>query len=256
MEGRQGAPVFAHGGFKGGVGAQRSIGTDAIDVAALDLRRCVWHECCVPPVHILCSFFNVSCCTLDRCHVRGDASDAAALYVRGCIVRAVCDVSCCGAWCTTAMQIVDVGVFRLMSSAEQPLEPLVDKFEQLANEAIRVLKAQPTLCQVQLPCKVFGDIHGQFRDLLILFRQCVVFGSSSIIVVPSTAPSDQFLACSDAKTLLTPRVHAHRWAGQVWLSQPSFRRRGRGLVCLQRRLCRPRVPPSTVFHNAQELTKM
>ena len=52
MEGRQGAPVFAHGGVKGGVGAQRSIGTDAIDVAALDSRRCVWHECCVPPVHI------------------------------------------------------------------------------------------------------------------------------------------------------------------------------------------------------------
>ena len=32
MEGRQGAPVFAHGGVKGGVGAQRSIGTDAIFV--------------------------------------------------------------------------------------------------------------------------------------------------------------------------------------------------------------------------------
>jgi len=39
----------------------------------------------------------------------------------------------------------------------------------LAMGACRVFAGQPMLVEVGLPCKVFGDIHGQLRDLLILF---------------------------------------------------------------------------------------
>mmetsp|Transcript_98945 Transcript_98945/g.284260 ORF Transcript_98945/g.284260 Transcript_98945/m.284260 type:complete len:765 (+) Transcript_98945:43-2337(+) len=39
-------------------------------------------------------------------------------------------------------------------------------------KACRVqLEAQSNLVRVQVPAKVFGDIHGQFRDLLLLFEQ-------------------------------------------------------------------------------------
>ena len=32
-------------------------------------------------------------------------------------------------------------------------------------------QAQASMVDVGLPCKVFGDIHGQFRDILLLLRQ-------------------------------------------------------------------------------------
>jgi hypothetical protein len=39
----------------------------------------------------------------------------------------------------------------------------------LANACKRVLSAQPTLVHVHAPTKLFGDVHGQLRDLLQLF---------------------------------------------------------------------------------------
>mmetsp|Transcript_45816 Transcript_45816/g.106454 ORF Transcript_45816/g.106454 Transcript_45816/m.106454 type:complete len:770 (+) Transcript_45816:84-2393(+) len=38
----------------------------------------------------------------------------------------------------------------------------------------KILAEQPMLAEVKAPCKVFGDIHGQLRDLLLLFA---AFGS-------------------------------------------------------------------------------
>lgn len=40
----------------------------------------------------------------------------------------------------------------------------------LAAEVKSVLAREGTLTEMDLPCKVFGDIHGQFRDLLLLLH--------------------------------------------------------------------------------------
>jgi len=45
------------------------------------------------------------------------------------------------------------------------------QLEMLAKECQSVLSKQPVLVPVPVPCKVFGDIHGQFRDLLLLFAE-------------------------------------------------------------------------------------
>jgi len=44
----------------------------------------------------------------------------------------------------------------------------------LTNAAKKLVANQPTLPEVSAPCRVFGDLHGQFRDLLLLFK---VFGA-------------------------------------------------------------------------------
>lgn len=41
----------------------------------------------------------------------------------------------------------------------------------LATSCYKILSMQPMMVQVPCPCKVFGDIHGQLRDLLLLFRE-------------------------------------------------------------------------------------
>ena len=51
-----------------------------------------------------------------------------------------------------------------------------DEVISLCEEAQEVLMAEPTLLKVSAPVKVFGDIHGQFGDLMRLFRQ---YGSPS-----------------------------------------------------------------------------
>lgn len=40
----------------------------------------------------------------------------------------------------------------------------------LAQETQRVLAAQPSLVHVHAPVKIFGDVHGQLRDLLLLWN--------------------------------------------------------------------------------------
>eukprot|EP00928_Gymnodinium_smaydae_P061957 TRINITY_DN45907_c0_g1_i1.p1 TRINITY_DN45907_c0_g1~~TRINITY_DN45907_c0_g1_i1.p1 ORF type:complete len:747 (-),score=145.42 TRINITY_DN45907_c0_g1_i1:77-2317(-) len=41
--------------------------------------------------------------------------------------------------------------------------------QALCSHATALLSRQPTLVHVSAPCKVFGDIHGQFQDLLLFF---------------------------------------------------------------------------------------
>lgn len=53
-------------------------------------------------------------------------------------------------------------------------EEYIDTLVQLANATRKIVAAQPVLAEVAPPCKIFGDIHGQLRDLLLLFA---VFGA-------------------------------------------------------------------------------
>ena len=41
----------------------------------------------------------------------------------------------------------------------------------MASAAQQVIRSQPVMVRCPAPCKVIGSIHGQFRDLLLLFRE-------------------------------------------------------------------------------------
>jgi hypothetical protein len=43
--------------------------------------------------------------------------------------------------------------------------------KRLGDEAKRIVQLQPMVARVPSPAKVFGDVHGQLRDLLLLFRE-------------------------------------------------------------------------------------
>jgi diadenosine tetraphosphatase ApaH/serine/threonine PP2A family protein phosphatase len=43
-------------------------------------------------------------------------------------------------------------------------------FGDLSSEAHRIISAQPIVSRLHPPCKVFGDIQGGFRELLLLFN--------------------------------------------------------------------------------------
>ena len=61
----------------------------------------------------------------------------------------------------------------------------------------RVVSAQPTLVSVPAPAKIFGDVHGQLRDLLLLFREFGLPVSPCVSVpfshIPTDAPDPKLL---------------------------------------------------------------
>jgi len=50
------------------------------------------------------------------------------------------------------------------------VEDVADMLTKLAEAVEDVLQNQPTLTQAPVPCKIFGDTHGQLRDVLLLFH--------------------------------------------------------------------------------------
>jgi len=44
------------------------------------------------------------------------------------------------------------------------------KFAELSQEVGRILASQPSLNEVSVPAKIYGDIHGHFRDMLLLLH--------------------------------------------------------------------------------------
>jgi len=46
----------------------------------------------------------------------------------------------------------------------------LDTLMLLANAACKLLASQPPLVAASTPCRVFGDLHGQLRDLLLFFH--------------------------------------------------------------------------------------
>lgn len=63
---------------------------------------------------------------------------------------------------------VDEGILAQLLCASSQAQ-LCDAVRLLAVGVQEELRAQATLTDVKAPCKVFGDIHGQLRDLLLLF---------------------------------------------------------------------------------------
>jgi len=45
----------------------------------------------------------------------------------------------------------------------------LDTMILVCNAACKIFAAQPSVVEAEAPCRIFGDIHGQFRDLLLLF---------------------------------------------------------------------------------------
>ena len=52
------------------------------------------------------------------------------------------------------------------------IDAFMDAFCHLSSEALRIISAQPIVSRVHTPVKVFGDIQGGFRELLLLFHEC------------------------------------------------------------------------------------
>lgn len=57
----------------------------------------------------------------------------------------------------------------LLGSSDQ-IEQL-NTLKVLCEDCQRVVSQQPMMVEVPTPSKIFGDIHGQFRDLLLMFRE-------------------------------------------------------------------------------------
>jgi hypothetical protein len=51
------------------------------------------------------------------------------------------------------------------------MDDFMDSFDDLASEAKRIVAAQPIVARLLAPCKVYGDIQGGFRELLLLFHE-------------------------------------------------------------------------------------
>jgi len=55
----------------------------------------------------------------------------------------------------------------LFSGIARDQRELGGAIEQLAGETQKVLASQPSLVEATVPAKVYGDLHGQFRDMLL-----------------------------------------------------------------------------------------
>ena len=60
-------------------------------------------------------------------------------------------------------------MFRLFGSNDA--DEWAGGLKDLSQEVQRITRAQPIAVNVPKPCKVFGDSHGQLRDILLLFRE-------------------------------------------------------------------------------------
>jgi hypothetical protein len=52
----------------------------------------------------------------------------------------------------------------------------IDDLKQLLQQAIAIFQTEATVVDLPAPCKVFGDIHGQFTDLKKFFATYGVSG--------------------------------------------------------------------------------
>jgi hypothetical protein len=45
--------------------------------------------------------------------------------------------------------------------------------ERICQEAGEIMTKEPNCLQVPTPCKVIGDIHGQYYDMVHFFKKCI-----------------------------------------------------------------------------------
>ena len=69
----------------------------------------------------------------------------------------------CSAWCSVLEECAERALF---CSTVVPIGEL----KQLLQQAIAILQTEATVVDLPAPCKVFGDIHGQFTDLKKFFK--------------------------------------------------------------------------------------
>jgi len=85
-------------------------------------------------------------------------------------------------WETTGL------VFQLLDASSQ--EEAAASFMALIAGAQQVFASQPTVTEAAVPCKIFGDLHGQLRDLLLLFHS---FGTPGTADVPNAVFNGDFV---------------------------------------------------------------
>mmetsp|Transcript_61731 Transcript_61731/g.179064 ORF Transcript_61731/g.179064 Transcript_61731/m.179064 type:complete len:507 (+) Transcript_61731:61-1581(+) len=77
---------------------------------------------------------------------------------------------------------------RLLCAPNQ--QQVCENVRILASAAIRIFTQSQTVQDVRAPCKVYGDLHGQLRDLLLLFG---VFGMPGTAECPSAVFNGDFV---------------------------------------------------------------
>mgnify|MGYP002631703067 CR=1 FL=1 len=88
--------------------------------------------------------------------MHGNALTRFALTVRCSMWPSVLELCAeCALFCSTVVPIGDL--------------------KQLLQQAIAILQTEATVVDLPAPCKVFGDIHGQFTDLKKFFKTYGVF---------------------------------------------------------------------------------
>lgn len=92
----------------------------------------------------------------------------------------------------------------------------IDGLLIIANTACKVVAAQPPLVQAEAPCRIFGDTHGQLRDVLMLFH---AFGAPSAALDTSFVFNGDFVDRGKHQLALVGLLFALKIAmpDKVWL---------------------------------------
>jgi len=126
------------------------------------------------------------------------ANDVGTIDGRGavlCSVRATARCVIDQAW-ELRKQVWKEDADRMHGEWSDDLLPLlfsssfVDNLILLTKAVCKVSAAQPPLVEARVPCRVFGDLHGQLRDLLLLFR---CFGGPDTKDAPSFVFNGDFV---------------------------------------------------------------
>jgi hypothetical protein len=119
------------------------------------------------------------------------STDTADCIFVSCVRARVCMYSnVCVRW-----NLQGKALYQLLDTTDGNL--LVERFESICEWCEMCLRSEPSVIDIKPPCKVFGDIHGQLRDLLLLFREFGFPSNSrgdvvgvSILIPTQGRPSD------------------------------------------------------------------